>query len=42
MAPQGKIHYVLMIDDSGSMYGQRWDNAKKGAVAFIWEIAKNK
>lgn len=30
-----------MLDDSGSMYGQEWENAKNGALTCMKDIAKN-
>ncbi|CAD8187203.1 unnamed protein product [Paramecium octaurelia] len=29
------IHYILILDDSGSMQGEKWDNAKNGALHCI-------
>ncbi|CAK62872.1 unnamed protein product (macronuclear) [Paramecium tetraurelia] len=29
------IHYILILDDSGSMQGVNWDNAKNGALHCI-------
>ncbi|CAK79380.1 unnamed protein product (macronuclear) [Paramecium tetraurelia] len=36
------IHYVIMLDDSGSMQGEKFDNAKAGIIAFLAEIHKMK
>ncbi|CAD8160471.1 unnamed protein product [Paramecium pentaurelia] len=38
---QPKIHYVFMLDDSGSMYGSAWNMAKTGCISCISEIQKN-
>ncbi|CAD8074924.1 unnamed protein product [Paramecium primaurelia] len=36
------IHYVIMLDDSGSMGGKKFDSAKAGVIAFLSEIHKMK
>ncbi|CAD8090887.1 unnamed protein product [Paramecium sonneborni] len=36
-----KIHYVFIIDDSGSMLGKRWIKAKKSCLYCMKEISKN-
>ncbi|CAD8070845.1 unnamed protein product [Paramecium primaurelia] len=38
---QKTAHYILMLDDSGSMYGRPFESAKQGLVAFLFEIQKN-
>lgn len=34
-------HYILMLDDSGSMGGKPWENAKNGALSCMKDISKN-
>ncbi|CAD8176415.1 unnamed protein product [Paramecium octaurelia] len=36
------MHYVIMLDDSGSMEGEKFNNAKAGIIAFLSEIHKMK
>jgi uncharacterized protein with von Willebrand factor type A (vWA) domain len=31
----GLKHFILIIDDSGSMSGSRWDNASKSLSNFL-------
>ncbi|CAD8095902.1 unnamed protein product [Paramecium primaurelia] len=38
---QPKIHYIFMLDDSGSMRGKRWEYAKSGCLGCMLEIQKN-
>ncbi|CAK76938.1 unnamed protein product (macronuclear) [Paramecium tetraurelia] len=38
---QKTAHYILILDDSGSMEGAFFEAAKKGLVAFLQEIQKN-
>ncbi|CAD8170652.1 unnamed protein product [Paramecium pentaurelia] len=38
---QKTAHYILIIDDSGSMGGRPFESAKQGLVAFLFEIQKN-
>ncbi|CAD8102332.1 unnamed protein product [Paramecium sonneborni] len=39
---QKSAHYIIMLDDSGSMAVEnRFENARKGLLAFLYEIKKN-
>lgn len=29
---ENKIHFIFILDDSGSMYGRKWDNIKSGSL----------
>lgn len=35
-----KFHYIICMDDSGSMYGKKWDNAKLACINFIQDSQK--
>ncbi|CAD8119813.1 unnamed protein product [Paramecium sonneborni] len=38
---KSKVHYIFMLDDSYSMQGQAWNNAKNGVLTCMEEIEKN-
>lgn len=40
-ASTGITHYILMLDDSGSMTGKPWSDLQKACQAFLSEIVKS-
>jgi hypothetical protein len=36
-----KIHYILLLDRSGSMSGDKWSDLMKAVSAFITELSNN-
>ncbi|CAD8108663.1 unnamed protein product [Paramecium sonneborni] len=37
----GASHFILILDDSGSMQGEKFNSAKTGLISFLYEISHN-
>ncbi len=37
----GKVHYILMLDESGSMSGTSWDDLMNSVQTFLSILASN-
>ncbi len=37
----GKVHYILMLDESGSMSGTKWDDLMNSVQTFFSTLADN-
>ena len=37
----GKVHYILMLDESGSMKGMNWDDLMNSVKTFLSALASN-
>ena len=42
MASSSSIHYILMLDDSGSMSGKPWQDLKSACKDFLESLTKSK
>lgn len=40
-APGNDVLYILMLDKSGSMYGQRWTELKQAVREFLQTLASD-
>ena len=39
---KGKVHYILILDDSGSMTGKPWTDLKSAASEFLKTLSSSK